>query len=44
VHGVFDLGRIAAPPVGHPLADRAGITLDPHVPRVLRYRLSAAPG
>lgn len=44
VHGVFDLGRIAAPPAHHPLADRAGIALDPDAPLVLRYRLSAAPG
>lgn len=44
VHGVFDLGRIAEPPPAHPLADRAGIALDPDVPLVLRYRLSAAPG
>lgn len=44
VHGVFDLGRVAAPPAGHVLADRAGIALFPHVPRVLRYRLSAAHG
>lgn len=44
VHGLFDLGRIAAPPAHHPLADRAGIALDPEVPLVLRYRLSAAPG
>lgn len=43
VHGVFDLGRIAAPPADHPLADRAGIALDPHAPLSLRYRLSAAP-
>lgn len=44
VHGVFDLGRIAAPPADHPLADRTGIALDPDVPLVLRYCLSAAPG
>lgn len=43
VHGVFDLGRVAAPPADHPLADRTGIALDPAAPLVLRYRLSAAP-
>ncbi|MGN6526160.1 MAG: hypothetical protein ACTHL8_07205 [Burkholderiaceae bacterium] len=43
VGGVFDLGRVAAPPQGHPLAARRGLALDPARPCVLRYELRAAP-
>ena len=43
VNGAFDLGRVATPPAGHPLAARLGLTLSPELPTVLRYRLSAAP-
>jgi hypothetical protein len=44
VHGVFDLGRVAAPPPGHALARRRGLALDPARPAVLRYALRATPG
>lgn len=43
VNGVFDLGRVAAPPAGHPLADRRGLTLTPDEPLIVRHRLSARP-
>lgn len=43
VCGVFDLGRVAAPPVDHPLAPRAGLTLTPGEPLVVRSRFSARP-
>lgn len=43
VHGPFDLGRVADPPPGHPLARRRGLALTPGVPLVIRSRLSAAP-
>jgi hypothetical protein len=43
VNGAFDLGRVATPPADHPLAAHPGIALQPGVPWVLRYRLSAQP-
>jgi hypothetical protein len=43
VHGVFDLGRVATPPPGHPLADRRGVQLVPDVPLTLNYRMTARP-
>lgn len=43
VNGAFDLGRVAAAPAGHPLADRHGIALQPGEARVLRYRFEAMP-
>lgn len=43
VHGVFDLGRVAAPPAGHPLAVRTGLRLVPGRPLVIRSSLSARP-
>ncbi len=42
VNGAFDLGRIAVPPAGHPLALR-GIALQPGVPCEIRYRIGARP-
>lgn len=41
VNSVFDLGRVARPPAGHPLADRCGIEL--HAGQVwrTRYRIGA---
>lgn len=41
VNSVFDLGRVAVPPAGHPLADRRGIALDPAAPWHTRYRIAA---
>lgn len=43
VNAPFDLGRVAAPPAGHPLADRRGLTLTPDEPLIVRYRLTARP-
>jgi hypothetical protein len=43
VNGAFDLGRVATPPADHPLAAHPGIALQPGLPWVLRYRLSARP-
>jgi hypothetical protein len=43
VCGVFDLGRVAAPPADHPLSARTGLTLTPGQPLVLRSRFSARP-
>jgi len=43
VNSVFDLGRVAQPPAGHPLASRTGVALSPHAPLVLRASLSAQP-
>lgn len=43
VNGVFDLGRVAAPPAEHPLADRRGLQLAPSAPLTLHYRMSARP-
>jgi hypothetical protein len=41
VNSLFDLGRVASPPPGHPLADRLGLPLDPARPLQLRYRIAA---
>jgi hypothetical protein len=41
LNGAFDLGRVAVPPGGHPLAARRGIALEPEAPALIRYRLSA---
>lgn len=43
VCGVFDLGRVAAPPVDHPLSARTGLTLTPGQSLVVRSRFSARP-
>ncbi len=43
VRGPFDLGRVAAPPAEHPLADRRGLWLTPEEPFILRHRISANP-
>ncbi|MBX3608006.1 MAG: hypothetical protein KF788_22225 [Piscinibacter sp.] len=43
LHAVFDLGRVAAPPPEHGLADRTGLALCPGEPRVLHYRFTARP-
>jgi hypothetical protein len=41
VNSVFDLGRVARPPAGHPLADRIGIALAPGQAWRTRYRIGA---
>lgn len=41
VNGLFDLGRVATAPAGHPLADRLGLALDPGQPWQTRYRIGA---
>ncbi|MEY4751252.1 MAG: hypothetical protein RIQ60_3466 [Pseudomonadota bacterium] len=41
VNGCFDLGRVARPPAGHGLADRAGLALAPGQAFTLHYCLSA---
>lgn len=41
VNSLFDLGRVATAPAGHPLADRLGVLLDPDRPLHLRYRIAA---
>jgi len=43
VNAAFDLGRVATPPPGHPLATRVGLELKPGTPCVIRSRLSARP-
>jgi hypothetical protein len=43
VNSLFDLGRVASAPPGHPLADRLGVVLDPARPLHLRYRIAAWP-
>ena len=43
LNGAFDLGRVAAPPAGHALADRSGLALRPGAPLRLDYRLAAWP-
>lgn len=43
VCGVFDLGRVAAPPADHPLSARTGLALTPGQPLVVRSRFSARP-
>lgn len=42
LNAAFDLGRVATPPPGHPLANR-GIQLVPGLPCVIRYRMQATP-
>lgn len=44
LNAAFDLGRVAAPPPGHPLAGRKGLALLPGQPLTIRWRLSAWPG
>lgn len=44
VNSVFDLGRVARPPAGHPLADRLGITLQAGHAWRTRYRIAAWTG
>nr|WP_298681840.1 hypothetical protein [uncultured Dongia sp.] len=41
VNGVFDLGRVAAPPADHPLAARRGLALKKDQPTRLDYRMAA---
>jgi hypothetical protein len=41
VNSVFDLGRVARPPAGHPLADRLGIALQAGQTWRTRYRIGA---
>jgi hypothetical protein len=43
VNSLFDLGRIATAPAGHPLADRLGIAIAPDAPWETRYRIAAWP-
>lgn len=42
VNGPFDLGRIACPGPGHPLAGRQGVALDPAHPTTIRCTLGAS--
>lgn len=41
LNGVFDLGRMASPPQGHPLAKNQGIALEPGQSQVVHYSLRA---
>lgn len=43
VNGAFDLGRVARPPLDHPLARRPGLQLRAGQTITLRWRLSAEP-
>jgi hypothetical protein len=43
VNSLFDLGRVATAPAGHPLADRLGIAIAPDAPWETRYRIAAWP-
>lgn len=43
VNGLFELGRVAAPPADHPLASRRGLALRASSTTVIRYRITAAP-
>jgi len=43
LNSLFDLGRVAQAPDGHPLADRLGLTLHPDQPWHTRYRIAAWP-
>lgn len=43
VNSLFDLGRVAEAPPGHPLADRLGVQLGPERPWETRYRIAAWP-
>jgi hypothetical protein len=42
VNSLFDLGRVARAPEGHPLADRLGIRLEPGRPWKTHYRIAAS--
>jgi hypothetical protein len=42
INGLFDLGRVARAPEGHPLANRLGIRLEPGRPWKTRYRIAAS--
>jgi hypothetical protein len=44
VNSVFDLGRVARPPKGHPLEDRLGISLQAGEAWRTRYRIAAWTG
>jgi len=41
VNSLFDLGRVAQAPAGHPLADRLGVALSPDQPWQTSYRIAA---
>lgn len=41
VNSLFDLGRVASAPPGHPLADRLGVQLAPGQPWRTSYRIAA---
>ena len=41
VNSLFDLGRVAQAPAGHPLADRLGVALSPRQPWQTHYRIAA---
>jgi hypothetical protein len=43
LNSLFDLGRVAQAPAGHPLADRLGLALHPDQPWHTRYRIAAWP-
>lgn len=43
LNSLFDLGRVAQAPDGHPLADRLGLALHPDQPWHTRYRIAAWP-
>ncbi|MEC5162645.1 hypothetical protein RCH08_003811 [Janthinobacterium sp. CG_S6] len=43
VNSLFDLGRVARAPPGHPLADRLGVMLAPHEPWRTHYCITAWP-
>lgn len=43
VNSLFDLGRVASAPAGHPLADRLGVALTPDEPWRTSYRIAAWP-
>ena len=43
VNSLFDLGRVAVAPPGHPLADRLGLVLGPDQPWQTSYRIAAWP-
>lgn len=42
VNGVFDLGRVATPPEGHPLAGRRGLAFTAGQPTRIDYRLAVS--
>jgi hypothetical protein len=44
VNSIFDLGRVAKPPQGHPLSDRIGISLVAGQPWRTSYRIAASSG